>query len=369
MAEVPTVTNGAVQTEATGAQTLSGQGSTKPEELPQLKDLPAPKMPAPTSTGLKPGASAATKQGMVLKKPLVPVKTPRFRIESSVDRVRWLKCLFYAEYGVGKTFLSGTSALVPAMNDVMGIQAEKGDLTLMNEEYPQFAAIDSVVVNNFATVARVHEYLQEHVQYRDADNTEKLLEQQELFGITDGRVRKYNTIILDSLTEIDAMCMAATLGESTMAKLDADPMAAEWSDYRANLMKMLRLTRAFRDLPMNVIFICAQQYTQDELKRQKYFPALQGQMAAKVQGFMDLVGYLAVEEGANQAKVRRLYVQPTKRYNAKCRFSMFKGDYFENPTMLSIMQEVGLVEGKPVKTASPPNKASAPLVKPGMKKP
>ena len=108
---------------------------------------------------------------------------------------------------------------------------------------------------------------------------------------------------------------------------------------------MLRVVRAFRDLPMNVIFTCGEKYNQDETKKYRYVPDMTGQLAKKVQGFMDMVGYYVQGKGESGSIQRRLYVMPsgTGRYDAKHRYQAFKGDHFDDPTIGSIMMAAGLL--------------------------
>jgi len=107
---------------------------------------------------------------------------------------------------------------------------------------------------------------------------------------------------------------------------------------------LLRVVRAFRDLPMNVIFTCAEKYNQDETKKYKYVPDMTGQLSKKIQGFMDMVGYYV--QGKDGDKIqRRLYVMPSGlgKYDAKHRYQDFKGEFFTDPTIGKILKEVGLL--------------------------
>ena len=103
---------------------------------------------------------------------------------------------------------------------------------------------------------------------------------------------------------------------------------------------------------MHVIFTAAEQFNQDENKRYKYSPDLTGKLSKKIQGFMDMVGYLAVgKEG--EKTIRRLYVSPSPqgKYDAKHRYQAFTAEFFLNPTIKSILIETGLAnkDGTPLK--------------------
>ena len=102
---------------------------------------------------------ATTSQAKTSTKSLAELhKAAPFVIETNVERSRYLKLLVYGDFGVGKTFLAGTSVEVPSMNDILLINAEAGDLTLDSDEY-DFDKISSVRVKDFTTMAKVYEYL------------------------------------------------------------------------------------------------------------------------------------------------------------------------------------------------------------------
>ena len=64
-----------------------------------------------------------------------------------------------------------------------------------------------------------------------------------------------------------------------------------------------------------------------------------------------MVGYMVAQpvssstegESAQEKRMaRRMYVQPVGRFAAKCRFSAFKGTYFDNPDMKMIVNAIKL---------------------------
>jgi hypothetical protein len=289
---------------------------------------------------------------MVGKATLTPVRAPVFKIEAVSGKARWFKFLVYAEYGVGKTFLMGTAANVPDMRDVLMISAESGDLTLDDpSRQHSFHLIDVVKVTNYSTVGRVFDFLKQHCFLRDQGDEEKLIELQKRFfadTVPDPeRIRLYRTCLIDSLTETEQYCMYQLTGVSDATRMDEETQGAEWAEYKRQHGMIQRMVRQFRDLPMHVIMSCARTYVQNDVKKMIYQPAMTGKLASQVQGFMDMVGYLTVVPGATgdetKAPPRRLFVQPGSNYSAKCRFSAFKGNYFDNPTIEGILQKVGML--------------------------
>jgi len=313
-----------------------------------MAEVPAnPNRPA-RSVGVTTKTPPPSGEIQAAPKTVAPTK-PAFQIQQAGHRERYLKMLVYGDYGAGKTYLAGTAVGVPSMTDILLLNAESGDLTYDSDAF-EFKNIDSVTVTSFKQAARVHEFLLKHCVLRDTDDVEGLRKMEAFLKDVDistiKQPRRYRTVIVDSLSEIEALCLNQLLGVTDTNLADV-PEAAEWKEYKQNHSMISRLVRAFRNLPMHVILTCARQYTQDEQKRQIFMPQMTGKLASQVQGFMDLVGYLVVGQAVddNSAAPRRLMVQPAPRYSAKCRFSKYKKPHFDNPTIGSILQAVGLQAG------------------------
>jgi len=279
-----------------------------------------------------------------------------FQIQTSHQRQRWLKFLVYAKHGVGKTELASSAIDVPQMRDVLVIDAEKGDTTI--EDNPRIKnahLLHNIPITTFKQVAYIQEFLTAYCKARDENNVAKM---KQLYcsvtgldpaQVEDKDVPRYRTVILDSLTEIEVYCTYGILNiNPTKVMRDGDMDVAGWPEFRKNNEMVKLLVRAFRDLPMNVIFVCAEAYTQDEQKKFHYTPALTGKLSAQVQGFVDIVGWLttgALQEGQIEAP-RRLYVQPVSggpKFDAKNRRPVWRNAFFDNPSMKTIMEGTGLL--------------------------
>ncbi len=273
------------------------------------------------------------------------IRAPLFKVETVHRRARHLKLLIYGNYGTGKTYLAGTASTVEGMQDVLFINAEAGDLSL-----DEFEGLDSITITNFKMLGRIHEFLRQHCTARDAGNIERLRELEAVVRGVDiediKEPKQYRTVVLDSLTEIEAFCMNQILGVTDTTKIDDEIDGAEWGEFKKNNGMIQRLIRSFRDLPMHIIFICSEQFRQDETKKNKYSPDMTGKLSKKIQGFMDMVGYYAIGRDDKGKISRRLYVMPpaSGKYDAKHRYSAFKGEFFDNPTIGAILEEVGLTD-------------------------
>ena len=117
---------------------------------------------------------------------------------------------------------------------------------------------------------------------------------------------------------------------------------AGFTEYKKNNNMMNRTIRAFRDLPMHLVVIASSVYEQDDQKRMFFQPALSGKLRGQIQAHFDIVGYLAAGASKAGAAPRRLYVQPVGKWDAKNRRSVYTEPFFENPTMGSILKDVGL---------------------------
>ena len=278
-----------------------------------------------------------------------------FQIQPIKSGDRWFKLIVYGKHGAGKTELAASAIDVPQMNDVLYIDAESGKETIYdNPRIENWDKIDRIRVTNYKQVAHIQEHLKAHCRARDTDNIPVLKKLQSAVSgvpydeIADEDVKRYKTIVLDSLTEVEVYCTYGILGIDTDKIISEDIDVAGWPEFRKNNEMVKLLVRAYRDLPLNVIFVCSEQWTQDEHKRFHYTPAMTGKLSAQIQGFVDMVGYLTTGVPQEGKEVpRRMFVQPVAtgaKFDAKNRRSVFGGSWFDEPTMAMIMKAVGLVK-------------------------
>lgn len=294
----------------------------------------------------------------------IPNSPGAFRIGGLTDptRKQYLKMLVYAGPGAGKTTLFGSAVDVPQLRDVLLITAEGGTAVLEDNDRvdnPEFC--DAVKVDRIEQFQKIYDFLRSHCSMREAGNLDGLEGLQRLtFGIPedepivregegDDRLRQYHTVIIDSLTEIEAQCLAKILNLDAVG-FDAgeDMEVAGFPQFRKNNHIIQRIVRQFRDLPLHVFIVCSQAYSQDERKVFHYTPALTGKLSTQVQGFMDIVGWLVVgqPEKEDQPAPRRLFVQPLSvpvKADAKNRLSSYKKTFFENPTLQNILEQTGFI--------------------------
>lgn len=327
--------------QADPSQTQSEQ--TNPSGAPSgVAGVKAPPSP-PAATEARTTQAISSIQGQA------PKQVPLFQIvplKKTIEE-RFIKMLIYGKYGAGKTTLAATAGDVPKMRDILVISAEGGEMSLMNSpKLIDVEYVDVVRITAFRQLQQIKDFLTAHIIFRKEGNEEKLrtLQERVLDPNEDGRLRRFHTVIIDSLTELNEYCMQDLLGLHQGFSFAGELPAPEFKEYKQNHAKMQLLVRMFRDLDMNVIMTAAASYEQDELKAYHFTPSMTGQLSNKIQGFFDIVGFLQTGSATEDKNApRRLYIQPVGgRFDAKSRIAKCRKAYFDDPTMLEIMKQVGL---------------------------
>ena len=145
---------------------------------------------------------------------------------------------------------------------------------------------------------------------------------------------KADTLVIDSITELQKKLMDYIVENHPEVKRPySDGLTV--GDWGYNTERMRRFTRMARDLDMNVIFTALAMDEKNEVTGAvKTMPKMSSKLAADVCGYVDIVGYLYVDnvqtdEGTEA--VRRMLVQPVGSYYAKDRSGML-GTVIDNPT-------------------------------------
>ena len=277
----------------------------------------------------------------VVEEKIEPVAStgPAFNITCPGEERSYIKLQIYGEYGTGKTTLAGTAQDVSDMANVLNIDAEGGNKVLASR-----GDIPSINVRDYDTFSNVYEYLRAHCLFRDNDDVENLKLSEAHFRNINAKdikaPRIYNTVIIDSLSEVARYCMYKLMGVNIeTTKLNEIPQRPEYAEWNSRQEMMLLLVRKFRDLPMHVIFVCSRQWDKDEFNRRFYAPNIQGKLGNEIQGFMDHVGYYTLETDAETKETHRyLMLQPGNTFQAKSRFVNFKDSYLIDPIFQDIYE-------------------------------
>lgn len=268
------------------------------------------------------------------------------------DRHKWLNLLVYGPHGAGKTTLLASAADVEEMQDVLVVTAEGGTVVFENNDrIANWKGLDIIKIDRIEQFSKVYDFLKAHIAWRDDPDKEEKLQglQDMVLGEEAGRLRRYRTVIVDSLSEIEAQNLAKILDLDSLG-LDAgdDMEVAGFPQFRKNNHIIQRIVRQFRDLDIHVLMTCAQSYSQDERKVYHYSPKLTGQLRTNIQGFFDVVGWLVVgnKSAEDEAGPRRLFVQPqsSPKADAKCRLAGFKEEFLDNPVMADVVYDMGVIK-------------------------
>lgn len=279
---------------------------------------------------------------------VTPLKPLPFMMTPLDEHQEYIKMLIHAGPGAGKTTLAGSAVDVEFMRDVLFLNVEGGSLSLKNNPRVQKASeIMNIRITNFSQMDKVKDWLSAHCMLRDKGDIEGLKKLEEkITGVVPKAPKQFKTVILDSISELDNMSLSHILGiNADNISLEGDIPSTEWAHYKQNNTKMQILVRRLRDLPVNLIMTCITKWVQDETKKMHYSPGLTGQLRDQVQGFVDIVGFLAVGQPTEEKEApRRLYVQPVNKSDGKNRWAGYSKAYFDDPTMTSILKAVGLLK-------------------------
>lgn len=245
----------------------------------------------------------------------------------------YINALIYGAFGTGKTTLAASAQDVSEMANVLFIDAESGSQSL--KDWPD---MDVVRINEFMQLAQIYEHLRRHCKARDADDLDALRAlEADLLEEPRDTPKKYYTVVLDSLSEMQRYNMAMLLGQDPKSvKLDALPETPEYKQWHQTTVMLRTTVRAFRDLPMNVIAISSER--QDEERKGAINVDFPAALQRELPGFFDIVGYLeAVTSTQDGRKVtqRRLNLVRTAKYEAKHRFgrALANETFVADPTM------------------------------------
>ena len=304
---------------------------------------------------------ASMSNGTTLKKPLAnpastAVSAAPFRIVSGVQSAqRYLKIMLYAKFGHGKTVLAAQAVDVPEtiydMGDVLFVNVEGGTHSIVGSRaVKNYKHIDVVpeegTVPSFEMFDAIYRMLLAYCQARDDDDSDRLERMAQRYEFPALAKRNYKTVIIDSISELNAISLQRAFGENPNDLLNLSDSDDTRRDYGRNRQSMTKVLRAFRNLPMNVIVTCGADWernTEDRDTKPKYYPRLTGALSQEVQGYWDVVGFLyspGRDEGATEEDAQissRLYLQPGKFHDAKNRLAGRDIRYIDNPSMTKLI--------------------------------
>ena len=227
-----------------------------------------------------------------------------------MQRAKYLNCMIYGDSGVGKTHLAGSADAVPELRPVLMIDFEGGTESLVRN-YPE---VQQVRVETWDEMQAVYDEL-----HRGQHG--------------------FQTVILDSLTEIQKFNMYSIMEELATKRPDLDQDVPGMREWGKNLEQMRKFVRGFRDLRMNTVFTALRKDDVDQKTGVRTtMPSLSGKLAGEVAAFLDIVGYYYVKrvgQGEEAYDARLLLTKKTETIIAKDRTGTLPM-IMDDPTMQSL---------------------------------
>ena len=214
-----------------------------------------------------------------------------------------IKALIYSEPGNGKTTLAATLDL----KRTLIISFESGLLSILDES--GFEDLQYVEPSNLSDLKDIYDNLK-----NDKD-----------------LAAKYDTIFIDSLSEISDMMLEALKQDPKVYTGMKDNMKL----YMINQEKVVGIAKSFRDLKGYNVIMTALAATKTTNMVEKLLPSMAGQkLADKLPPLYDFVWYLEVTSDGE----RRLITQPTSSITAKSRSR--KLESAEQPNLGNILLKI-----------------------------
>jgi phage nucleotide-binding protein len=236
---------------------------------------------------------------------------------TSPDQIEYLNLLVFGEPGAGKTYLAGTAQDHPKTSPVLVVDVEGGTTTLRHRD-----DIDVVQARSMQHVVEIHNKLK-------IDNN-----------------GYYQTVVIDSLTELQKLDMAGIMKELVERRPDRDvdvPDVREWGKTGTH---MRQIVRAYRDLPMNTILTALVDPFKDSSGTVVLYPNLPGKMRTELAGFFDVVGYLYTRPDEEKEVIDRIIqFTGTQHVIAKDRTAEL-GNFLVNPTIPEMFDLIHNTNGK-----------------------
>lgn len=161
--------------------------------------------------------------------------------------------------------------------------------------------------------------------YVDIRSTKDLTE---LYEYLKNKEHPYETVIIDSITEINEIIKAGI-----EKKNGRGMQLQDWGFLEKEISDILR---KFRDLNMHVLFLALEKYEKDGDKIEKIYPLLNGKAQTGIAGFMDIVGYIMVDGSGN----RKIITKSNSRTLSKARGVVLEEDDTNFASWVQKCQEI-----------------------------
>lgn len=243
------------------------------------------------------------------------------KIKPLQDKLTYVNMLVYADSGAGKTVFGGSD------DKVLFIAPEDSGLISAKRHG---SSADAWQVRSWDDLLEAYEYLYDQIQEN---------------GHLD-----YKWLVIDSLTEMQAMAMTHVLKQAADDKPGKSLEVPEIQDWQRYYIIFEKMIRAFNDLDVNVLYTALSRKVEDAEGEDFYLPDIQGKdylLALKIVSFMTSYGHMRVEvsktkdaEGkVRRVRHRRIYWEDTGSSRGKDRTRAL-APHTDNLTLRDIREKI-----------------------------
>jgi len=141
--------------------------------------------------------------------------------------------------------------------------------------------------------------------------------------LRDSECQEYDWVIVDNITEAQAMAMGATMEQARANNAKLDEFISSQQDYLRSQNMLVQFVKKMIDLPVNLIFTAHRTEQEDGNGDLYYGAAIHGQkgaLAQQILGYMNITGFGEVLENENDEEFRRIWFTHNGPQRGKDRF-------------------------------------------------
>ena len=276
------------------------------------------------------------------------------KIVSLQDSLIHTNIMVYGDSGIGKTVWAGSG------NKVLFIAPEDSG-TLSAKRHGSTA--DKWPVKSWNDLLEAYEYVYEQIENGEFP---------------------YETVVIDSLTEMQYMAMQHVLAQVVAENPNRDPDVPAIQDWQRYYIIFEKMVRAFNDLDVNVIYTALARKVEDADGEDFYVPDIQGKeylLSPKIASLMTSYGHMKMEllphkdsegnETGKKVRTRRIYWEDTGTSRGKDRTRALT-PYTDNLSLKGVQAKIDSYTPPPKKAAAkkaPAKKAATQAIPPGTPNP
>lgn len=225
----------------------------------------------------------------------------------------WIKALIYGDPGAGKTVFASSAP------GALFLDTENSTEVL--DDWPEYKG-------NLAGIIKIKSF-------------NDLVEILSLLIRNDPALEHVQTVVIDTLTELQRKNLDEILAFESARNAERDPYQLYQNDYKKSTEMIRRVITNFRDLNRHLIILAHRTEEKDNVGRVTIRPDVTPKLASTLKGVMGLQGFMSYEVTTNEAgqEIYRngLYTKQTPQIEAKSRLRHLPA-WVENPTFNDLLK-------------------------------